>query len=78
MDRQARSRTGRGYRPVRGGKPDRSGECTLLVESLDLLSYQDGKAESVRVTGFMGSKCLILGWIESHVPKDAESILFGW
>ncbi|MEM3453412.1 MAG: hypothetical protein QW835_07315 [Candidatus Hadarchaeum sp.] len=46
-----------------------------LSESLDLLSCQAGKAESVRVTGFMGSKYLMLGWIESHVPKDAESIL---
>jgi adenine-specific DNA-methyltransferase len=46
-----------------------------LGESLDLLSCQAGKAESVRVTGFMGSKYLMLGWIESHVPKDAESIL---
>jgi hypothetical protein len=46
-----------------------------LGESLDLLSCQAGKAESVRVTGFMGSKYLMLGWIESHVPKGAESIL---
>jgi adenine-specific DNA methylase len=46
-----------------------------LGESLDLLSCQAGKAESVRVTGFMGSKYLMLGWIEGHVPKDAGSIL---
>jgi adenine-specific DNA-methyltransferase len=46
-----------------------------LGESVDLLTCQAGKADTVRVTGFMGSKYLMLGWIERHVPKDAESLL---
>ena len=46
-----------------------------LGDSLDLLSCQAGKADTVRVTGFMGSKYLMLGWIESQVPKGAESFL---
>jgi adenine-specific DNA-methyltransferase len=46
-----------------------------LGDSVDLLTCQAGKADPVRVTGFMGSKYLMLGWIERHVPKDAESLL---
>ncbi|BBO66346.1 hypothetical protein DSCA_02760 [Desulfosarcina alkanivorans] len=46
-----------------------------LGDSLDLLSCQAGKADTVRVTGFMGSKYLMLGWIESQLPKNAESFL---
>jgi len=47
----------------------------LLGDSLDLLSCQAGKADTVRVTGFMGSKYLMLGWIESQIPKGAEGFL---
>ena len=43
--------------------------------AVDLLSCQAGKAENVRVTGFMGSKYLMLDWIEGQVPKDATSFL---
>ena len=46
-----------------------------LGEAVDLLTCQAGKVDAVRVTGFMGSKYLMLGWIERHVPKDARSIL---
>ena len=46
-----------------------------LGEAVDLLSCQAGKADAVRVTGFMGSKVLMLGWIEHQVPKDATSFL---
>ena len=46
-----------------------------LGEAVDLLSCQAGKADTVRVTGFMGSKYLMLDWIERQVPKSAESFL---
>ena len=46
-----------------------------LGEAVDLLSCQAGKADTVRVTGFMGSKYLMLDWIERQVPTDAESFL---
>ena len=46
-----------------------------LGEALDLLSCQAGKADTVRVTGFMGSKYLMLDWIERQVPIDAKSFL---
>ncbi len=46
-----------------------------LGEALDLLSCQAGKADTVRVTGFMGSKYLMLDWIERQVPTDAKSFL---
>ncbi len=46
-----------------------------LGEAVDLLSCQAGKPDTVRVTGFMGSKYLMLDWIERQVPKDAESFL---
>ena len=46
-----------------------------LGEAVDLLSCQAGKADTVRVTGFMGSKYLMLDWIERQVPKDAKSFL---
>ena len=46
-----------------------------LGDALDLLSCQAGKPDTVRVTGFMGSKYLMLDWIERQVPKDAKSFL---
>ena len=46
-----------------------------LGEAVDLLSCQAGNSDTVRVTGFMGSKYLMLDWIERQVPKDAESFL---
>ena len=46
-----------------------------LGEAVDLLSCQAGDSDTVRVTGFMGSKYLMLDWIERQVPKDAESFL---
>ena len=46
-----------------------------LGEAVDLLSCQAGKPDTVRVTGFMGSKYLMLNWIERQVPTDAESFL---
>ncbi|GEM_PF-6960692 len=46
-----------------------------LGDSLGLLSCQEGKADTVRATGFMGSKYLMLGWIESQLPKGAETFL---
>ena len=46
-----------------------------LGDAVDLLSCQAGKPDTVRVTGFMGSKYLMLDWIERQVPKDAESFL---
>lgn len=46
-----------------------------LGEAVDLLSCQAGSPDTVRVTGFMGSKYLMLDWIERQVPTDAESFL---
>ncbi len=46
-----------------------------LGEAVDLLSCQAGKPDTVRVTGFMGSKYVMLDWIERQVPTDAESFL---
>ena len=46
-----------------------------LGEAVDLLSCQAGKPDTVRVTGFMGSKYLMLDWIERQVPTDAKSFL---
>ena len=46
-----------------------------LGEEIDLLSCQAGLEDPVRVTGYMGSKYVMLGWIERHVPKDAKTIL---
>lgn len=44
------------------------------ADDLDLLSCQAG-ADPVRVTGFMGNKYMMLGWIERQVPKDAKTVL---
>ena len=46
-----------------------------LGEAVDLLSCQAGKTDTVRVTGFMGSKYLMLDWIERQAPTDAKSFL---
>ncbi|MEN6521117.1 MAG: DNA adenine methylase [Armatimonadota bacterium] len=43
-------------------------------DDLDLLSCQAGM-DPVRVTGFMGNKYMMLGWIERQVPKDAKTFL---
>ncbi|MCE5314017.1 MAG: DNA adenine methylase [Armatimonadota bacterium] len=43
-------------------------------DDLDLLSCQAGD-DPVRVTGFMGNKYMMLGWIERQVPKDARTLL---
>ncbi|MEN6358265.1 MAG: DNA adenine methylase [Armatimonadota bacterium] len=46
-----------------------------FAESLDLLSCQAGTDDPVKVTGFMGNKYVMLGWIERQVPKDAKTVL---
>ncbi|MCL4552520.1 MAG: DNA adenine methylase [Candidatus Marsarchaeota archaeon] len=43
-------------------------------DELDLLSCQAG-VDPVKVTGFMGNKYLMLGWIERQIPKDAKTVL---
>ncbi len=45
-----------------------------LGDDLELLSCQAG-LDPVRVTGFMGNKYMMLGWIERQVPKDAKTVL---
>jgi adenine-specific DNA-methyltransferase len=45
-----------------------------LSDDVDLLSCQAG-VDSVKVTGYMGNKYVMLGWIEQQVPKDAKTIL---
>jgi len=45
-----------------------------LSDDLELLSCQAG-LDPVRVTGFMGNKYMMLGWIEKQVPKDAKTFL---
>lgn len=46
----------------------------LPDDDLDLLSCQAG-LDPVKVTGFMGNKYVMLGWIERQVPKDAKTVL---
>ena len=46
-----------------------------LGEEIDLLACQAGEVGSVRVTGYMGSKYVMLGWIEKHLPQGATSVL---
>lgn len=41
---------------------------------LDLLSCQAGM-DPVKVTGFMGNKYVMLGWIERQLPKDAKTVV---
>ena len=41
---------------------------------LDLLEAIAAQERTPRVTGFMGSKHFILGWIDKHVPGDAKSL----
>lgn len=46
------------------------------IDDLDFLSCLAGKDDDpVRVTGYMGSKYVMLGWIARQVPKEAKSIL---
>lgn len=45
-----------------------------LADEIELLSCQAGM-DPVRVTGFMGNKYVMLGWIERQVPKDAKTLL---
>ncbi|MDH7601923.1 MAG: DNA adenine methylase [Armatimonadota bacterium] len=45
-----------------------------LSDEMELLSCQAGM-DPVRVTGFMGNKFMMLGWIERQVPKDAKTLL---
>ncbi len=46
-----------------------------LDDAVDLLSCVAGKSGPVRVTGFMGSKYLMMGWIDSHIPKGTKTVL---
>jgi len=41
---------------------------------LDVLEAIAAQEKVPRVTGFMGSKHFIMGWIDKHVPKDAKSL----
>ena len=41
---------------------------------LDVLDAIAAQERVPRVTGFMGSKHFIMGWIDRHVPKDAKSL----
>lgn len=45
-----------------------------LADDLDLLSCQAGM-DPVKVTGFMGNKYVMLGWIERQLPKDAKTVV---
>ncbi|MCL5105428.1 MAG: DNA adenine methylase, partial [Armatimonadetes bacterium] len=45
-----------------------------FADDLDLLSCQAG-VDPVKVTGFMGNKYVMLGWIERQLPKDAKTVL---
>jgi len=46
------------------------------LDDLELLTCMAGKDDDpVRVTGYMGSKYVMLGWIARQVPKEAKSIL---
>ena len=41
---------------------------------LDVLEAIAAQERVPRVTGFMGSKHFIIGWIDKHVPKNAKSL----
>ena len=45
-----------------------------LSDDLELLSCQAGM-DPVKVTGFMGNKYVMLGWIERQIPKDAKTVV---
>ncbi|MHB9037071.1 MAG: DNA adenine methylase [Armatimonadota bacterium] len=45
-----------------------------FADDLDLLTCQAGM-DPVKVTGFMGNKYVMLGWIERQVPKDAKTVV---
>ena len=47
---------------------------TPLSDEMELLSSQAG-TDPLRVTGFMGNKYVMLGWIERQGPKDAKTLL---
>lgn len=47
---------------------------SLFEGELDLLSCQAGM-DPVKVTGFMGNKYVMLGWIERQLPKDAKTVV---
>ena len=42
-------------------------------DALDVLEAIAAQERVPRVTGYMGSKHFLLGWIDKHVPKDAKS-----
>ena len=46
-----------------------------LGEAIDLLTCMAGTDDPVRVTGYMGSKTVLLGWIERQMPKEAHTLL---
>ncbi len=52
---------------------------SMSLDLLEAIAAQSRPADAAvpnrvpRVTGFMGSKRFILGWIDKHVPKDATS-----
>jgi len=48
-----------------------------LSDAVDLLTCMAGTSDDdpVRVTGYMGSKYLLLGWIAKQVPAGAKSLL---
>jgi len=51
-------------------------ETSGELDHLELLTCMAGKDDDpVRVTGYMGSKYVMLGWIARQVPKEAKSIL---
>ncbi len=45
-----------------------------LSDEIDLLSCQAGM-DPVKVTGYMGNKYVMLGWIERQIPKDAKTVV---
>ena len=45
-----------------------------FTDEFDLLSCQAG-IDPVKVTGFMGNKYIMLGWIERQLPKDAKTVV---
>lgn len=47
---------------------------TPFADDLDLLSCQAGM-DPVKVTGFMGNKYVMLGWIAGQLPKDAKTVV---
>jgi len=57
-------------------EPEAEGGLALCgAFDLDLLEAIAAQDRVPRVTGFMGSKHFIIGWIAKHVPKDAGSLV---